>query len=68
MTTDKVLFLMPLGITTRKSKNICLNLWNTGKAFLAAKEDIILSKRSVDQYREEYARICIEYDTGIVDV
>lgn len=62
----KVLFLMGKG-----NKKEILSKWKAGKAFFPLKEEpglTVLSIRSVDIHRSKYKKVCIQYDTGVVEV
>jgi len=60
----KVLFLEGKG-----SKKDVLAKWNAGKAFVSIGSiPQVISIKSIDNYRNTYHRVCIQYDKGTVEV
>lgn len=65
----RTMYIMPLNLIGRSHKrSTYMDLWNNGVAFKNILGSEVLTINSIDKYRELYHRICIQYDTGIVEV
>ncbi len=62
------MFIRPVNMDRFYKKDYLLGLWNAGKAFENIVGSEILSINSIEVYRDQYDRICIQYDMGIIEV
>ena len=61
---EKVLFLEGKG-----NRKDVLTKWSAGKAFTSIDTiPQVVSIKSIDNYRNKYHRVCIQYDKGTVEV
>lgn len=65
--SGKVLFIKPVDSICVDRRSAIL-MWLYGKAFKNISGNEILSMRSVDELRDKYSRICIQYDKGTLEV
>ena len=75
MRNKNTLFIVPVPnyIATSNNKKVHNFAWHYGMAFKVIQgnsEDLneILSIRTVDNFRDKYARICIQYNNGTMEV
>lgn len=74
MRNKRTLFIVPVPYYIATStKKVHLFAWHYGMAFKVTQgneEDLneVLSIRTVDNFRNKYDRICIQYSTGTMEV